>query len=474
MEDVQQKLVVEFPEELKKKAREFFTVGAETAYTLNYDYAIEMYLDGLSFWPDATEEGHLKLREVALRRQQSGGKKSGFGDGSKYKKGGKHPKDAMLKAEYLFSKDPDNMAHMADMVKAAAEGKFGQAANWISEILYSRNVKSEKPSFTTYILLRDNYIKIENYAKAFNMCQLAVQLKPKDSDLLDSLHDLSARATVQQGNYDSEGDFRDSIKDKDDQLKQHDKEQLVLSDDRTASLIADARSEYEAEPTVPGKINKLVNTLCSTEKTENENEAVAILEKAVKETGQFRFQQQANEIRIKQLRRRARRYNARWKAEPDNGDHKQKASEAVRKLLQIEIEHYKLCIEKYPTDNGFKNEYGKRLRQAKKFDEAIPYFQEARNDPRFRVEALKNIGQCFFYKGWYPDAIDSFNTALAAVENTEGAIAKELRYNLGRSYEVDNNLEEALSEFRKVAQIDYNYQDVRERVDALRKKQSEN
>ena len=58
MEDVQQKLVVEFPEELKKKAREFFTVGAETAYTLNYGYAIEMYLDGLSFWPDAMEDGH--------------------------------------------------------------------------------------------------------------------------------------------------------------------------------------------------------------------------------------------------------------------------------------------------------------------------------------------------------------------------------------------------------------------------------
>ena len=164
------------------------------------------------------------------------------------------------------------MGHMADMVKAAAEGKFVQAANWISEILYSRNVNSEKPSFSTYILLRDNYIKIENYAKAFNMCQLAVQLKPKDSDLLDSLHDLSARATVQQGNYDSEGDFRDSIKDKDDQLRQHDKEQLVLSDDRTASLIADARSEYEVESTVSGKINKLVNTLCSTEKTENEND----------------------------------------------------------------------------------------------------------------------------------------------------------------------------------------------------------
>jgi tetratricopeptide (TPR) repeat protein len=473
MEDVQQKLEVEFPEELKKSAREFFARGAETAYTLNYDYAIEMYLDGLSFWPDALEEGHLKLWEVALRRKESGGKKAGRMDGSKYKKGGKHPKDAMLKAEYLLCKDPENMTHMVEMVKAGAEGKFIQTTNWIAEILYTRNVNSEKPSFSTYVMLRDNYIKIENYTKAFNMCQLALQLKPKDSNLLDSLHDLSARATMQQGKYDSEGDFRESIKDKDDQLKQHDTEQLVLSDVRSAQLIADARTEYEADPMVPGKINKIVNALCSTEKTENENEAIAILEKAVEETGQFRFQQQANEVRIKQLRRRARRYNARLRTEPDNAETKQKARDAARRLLQTEMDHYKLCIEKYPTDNGLKNEYGKRLLQSKKFDEAIPFFQEARNDPRFRVGALNNIGQCFFYKNWYPDAIDSFNTALDAVENAEGSTAKELRYNLGRSYEADGNLDEALSEFRKVAQIDYNYRDVRERVDALRRKQSE-
>ena len=111
---------MEFPEELKTKARVFFAKAAEVAYTLNYDFAIEMYLTGISYWPDALEEGHQLLWEVAMHRQESGGKKSGFGDGSKYKKGGKNIRDVMLKAEYLLCKDPSNAGHLSDLVKAAS------------------------------------------------------------------------------------------------------------------------------------------------------------------------------------------------------------------------------------------------------------------------------------------------------------------------------------------------------------------
>ncbi|GAG51134.1 unnamed protein product, partial [marine sediment metagenome] len=116
-------------------------------------------------------------------------------------------------------------------------------------------------------------------------------------------------------------------------------------------------------------------------------------------------------------------------------------------------------------------EYGKRLLRARRFDEAIPIFQEARRNPRHRLASLSNIGQCFFYKKWYADAVETFDQALELVESQESALAKELRYNLGRAYEADGNIEEALKSFRKVAQIDFNYLDVRKRVDELRNQQ---
>ena len=261
-----------YPEELKAKARGFFAKAAEVAYTLNYDYAIELYLDGLSFWPNSVEEGHKPLMEIALRRQTSGGKKSGFGDSSKYKKvSGKNPRDAMLKNEYLMSKDPGNQSYMTGMIKAAIECEYKDTAIWMADILFEHNLHHDKPSFNTYIFLRDTYAGLEVYNRALQACQLAMQIKPKDANLQDSVRDLSAQTTLQQGRYDDDGDFRDSIKDRESQAKLQDQESLIRSVDVMKDAIEEARKEYDLEPTVPGKIDKFVATLCDTEEDENEN-----------------------------------------------------------------------------------------------------------------------------------------------------------------------------------------------------------
>ena len=58
------------------KARAFFTRAEEVASADNFDYAIEMYLDGIRQCPDALEDGHAPLRRLALIRQGKGGKKA--------------------------------------------------------------------------------------------------------------------------------------------------------------------------------------------------------------------------------------------------------------------------------------------------------------------------------------------------------------------------------------------------------------
>lgn len=463
---------MEYPEELKERARGFFTKAAESAYTRNYDYAIELYLDGLSFWPQSIEEGHKPLREIALRRQAAGGKKSGFGDSSKYKKiSSKNPKDLMLKEEYLLSKDPANQNPMMGMIKAATEAGFRETAHWMLEILFDGNLHSNKPSFNTYVFLRDYYTKIEVYNRALQACQLASQLKPKDAALQDSMRDLSARSTLQQGHYEEEGDFRESIKDRKSQEKLQAQEAVIRSVSVMADAIEEARKEYNAEPQVPGKIDRLVATLCDTEKEENENEAIEVLEKAYQELGQFRYKQRSGEIRIKQGARQVRQLLKQVKQDAKNKTLAQDYKQALQEHLEAELEHYDLCVKNYPTDLRLKFEYGKRLLKAQKFDEAIPLFQEARTDPRYRIEALNGIGGCFFYKKWYTDAVETFGQAYELLENKDSLIAKELLYSLGRAHEANGDPEEALNYYRKVAQIDYNYRDARNRVDALRKKQ---
>jgi len=463
----------DYPEELKVRAREFFAKASEVAYTLNYDYAIELYLDGLSFWPTTIDEGHKPLRDIAMRRQAAGGKKSGFSDNSKYKKtSGKVPRDAMLKAEYLLSKDPNNQAHMMDMIKAAIKCDYKKIVVWMADILFDSALHQDKPSASTYVFLRDSYVKAEVYTRALHACQLAIKLKPKDPALQDAMRDLSAQSTMQQGRYDDEGDFRDSIKDREKQEKLQSQDQVVRTEDVVRDAITQARKEYEAEPSVPGKISKLVTALCDTDNEEKEKEAIAILEKAHAQLGQFHYKQRSGEIRIKLLTRTVRKLQQQLQKDPSNKELAAKLTEVTQKLLQTELAHYKQCVENFPTDMRLKYEYGKQLVRTKKYDEAIPLFQEARGDPRHRIAALNYIGRCFFHKQWYTDAVETFEQALELVENKESDIAKELLYNLGRSHEENNSVEDALNYYRRVAQVDFNYRDAKNRVDALRQQQS--
>ena len=78
-------------------------------------------------------------------------------------------------------------------------------------------------------------------------------------------------------------------------------------------------------------------------------------------------------------------------------------------------------MENYPTDLAPKYEYALRLMRNKRYNEAIPLFQEAQRDPRRKIAAMDKIGYCFFLKGWYADAVDVFTQAIDAYEIKDDA-----------------------------------------------------
>ena len=137
------------------------------------------------------------------------------------------------------------------------------------------------------------------------------------------------------------------------------------------------------------------------------------------------------------------------------------------------MQHYARCVEQYPTDLKLKYEYGVRLMRNSKYDQAIPFLQDARREPRHKISAAGKIGLCFFMKGWFNDAIDTFTEAIELCEIEESSTAKELRYNLARAHEKQGDNEKALDIYRRLAQLDYDYKDVRARIDRLRQGQGQ-
>lgn len=450
------------------KARAFFERAEEVASTDNFDYAIDLYLEGLKQSPDALEDGHAPLRRLALMRQGKGGKKPSMMDKMKHMKG-KSPLDEMLNAEYLLAKDPDHLPYAEDMLKAAVAGGYLRTAEWLALLIFDANHSSDKPSFATYIMLKDSYVKMQMYTKAVAACEHAIELKPNDAILRDEYRDLCASMTMEKGKYGKTEDFRDSIRDRDSQEQLQRQESVIKTIDYKKQAVQQARKKIQDGFVTTTNVLELADSLFTLETPESETEAITLLQQAYTQTKDFTFLKRVDEHRIKKLKNQIRKVAGQLQSQPEDAALQQQARQLAAQLDQIELEHFKKCQQHYPTDLRFKYEYGRCLLKAQQYDQAIPMFQEAQKDPRLKLASMDKIGVCFLLKGWLEDAVDIFKVALENCVNKEGSIAKDIRYNLARAYETNGQVSKALEIYRKLAQTDFSYKDVGQRIDNLRK-----
>ena len=454
------------------KARAFFDKAAKVAETGNFDYAIDMYLQGLSYAPDALMEGHLPLGELALQRREKSGKKPGVVDKVRHLRG-KTPREQMLNAEYLFTKNPGHLQYAEAMLRAAVAGGYKKTAGWIANLIFQTVNASENPSVQTYILLKDAYCALGEFDKAIAACQHAAKLKPDDKTLSDEFKNLSAELTMARGKYDGEGDFRKSIVDREGQERLHGQAGVVKTEDYRAGAVEEARKKIAQNSNLQANIFELAGALSDLENDKDENDAIALLESKYQATGDFSYQQRAGLLKTKQLRRKIKQAKDALESNRSNAQAGAEVEQLSAQLDAVELEHYRLCVQNYPTDLSAKYDYALRLVKNKQYNEAIPLFQEAQRDPRRKIAAMNHVGCCFFIKGWLDDAIDVFTQAINSYEMKEDATGKELRYNLARVYEEQGDMGKALDIYRKIAQADFAYKDVSQRVDSLRSKKTE-
>jgi tetratricopeptide (TPR) repeat protein len=273
------------------------------------------------------------------------------------------------------------------------------------------------------------------------------------------VQDMATKVTMIKGKYGEAEDFRGSIKDAELQKVLHDRDRLVMDQDRLSEMITAARETWKASPGVVPKLLSLVELLVKKEDEARENEAVTLLEGEFQSSGNFQLKMRADDVRIRQLQRHVRQAEA------------VKDAAAVREakvaLLRLELSSWKGRVQNYPTDNKLKFRYGRLLMQAGQFDQAIPVLQEARNDPKHRVQCMSLIGRCFYEKGFHTQAITTYNQALSDYELTGDDLSKELHYWLGRACEAANKADEARAAYGQIIQWDYNYRDTRQRLAAL-------
>lgn len=457
------------------KARTFFQRAEKASATRNYDYAIELFIDGLRSWPDAVQEGHQKLRLVSVQRRAAGGKKPGMMEAMKLPMTGKDYVKAMLNSETLLAKDPSNIGHMEGMLKNAVKLKIDQTIMWIVGFMFEEVLTDKKVVRNRYELIREALLQASESAeargdlelavtalqRAYNLMEYLSRALPQDLDVANQLRDSSSRLTILKGKYGSGEDFRSSVRDADSQKDLQATDRLVQSEDKLGELITKAKARLEAEPDEPANINALVDLLTKREDYAREKEAVQILEQHYKRSENYRYKLRADDIRLRQLKRKGRELQK-------NGEMDAlKKFQSKRLQFEIDVFHERTGI--YPTDLRMKYQYGERLFAARRFDEAIPVLQEAKADPKNRLSCAVLIGRCFLEKDYLGPAIETFRDGIQNHEIKGDDLSKELHYWLGRALEAEGQAEDAGKTYGQLIQWDFNYRDVRDRMDAMKK-----
>jgi len=435
----------------------FFDRADQVADTGNWDFAIEMYLEGISREPENLDRGHKPLRKVSINRKAQGGKPAGMIDQIK-RRPGKDPVQNLVNAEYLLSKDPGSVQNMMQVLHAAKKCDLIGLVHWISLILLESQRQAKKPSKRILVVLVDAFESAKDFSMSVQACDMAMQVDPNDGELRDRMRSLSALYTIDKGKFEEEGDFTKGVDDLERQKQIHKKDSLVKDEEYLLEQIRKCRQDYLDSPHVAGKINNLADALLKIENESYENEAIDILAKAHKDSSAYQFKMRIGDIRIRQMSRRFRQLR-------DSGD-TAGATEQAQRQLAFELDEYKERCANYPTDLGLRFELGRRQFLSGQYDEAIASLQTAQRDPRRKMRALSLIGQALVKKGWLSMAVETFEKALESEATEE--FTMELRYFLGDVLEQMGQFDRALEQFSTVAQIDYNYRDVRQRIERIR------
>jgi hypothetical protein len=119
-----------------QKAQRFFDRGRDVADAGNFDYAIDLFIHGLSLVPDDVST-HKELRLIALERKARGGH-----DISRFEKlklretiiARTDAKRTMLLAEKLLAFDPDDVESIKCCRECALQASLAHAAAWFARV----------------------------------------------------------------------------------------------------------------------------------------------------------------------------------------------------------------------------------------------------------------------------------------------------------------------------------------------------
>jgi tetratricopeptide (TPR) repeat protein len=122
-------------------------------------------------------------------------------------------------------------------------------------------------------------------------------------------------------------------------------------------------------------------------------------------------------------------------------------------------------VARNPTDLQLRFELGDKLVNARRFREAVPELQRARQNPHTRLRAMNLLGCCYSELGMLDLATKQLEDASKEIPSMD-SMKKEIVYNLGLVYERLGDQEKSLACMKQIYEVEHGYKDVATRVES--------
>ena len=439
---------------------------AESAMELrNWGYAVSL-IQAILVKEPGFLDGRKRLRAAAVKENEGKrGVKMG-GEALKVMKlQGQVKKDPLAVITSLekdvLSSDPYNPQGNELLYEAAAAAGLLSTAGFALETVIS----GDPDNLKFYHKLGDFYMSREIYDKAAEIFGKVVDKNRTDLEATKKYKDATARGSIASQKWDSEGDWRDLLKDKDAAKDLESKGRAAMTPDMLQAQAEALSAEYAADQNNLEVTKRLAATYEELEQFEtalsfyewafhlSSNDPA--LEKKVAAT-----RETVNKNHLASLQQ----FVDENPGHPDIEQYREQLVEAEKLQIDTLIAESRERVDRNPTDNELRYELGSRLFRATNFREAIQHLQQAKRSPNLRIRVMNILGQCYDQMGMTDLAANQFEEAieeLTAMDDTK----KDLLYNLGLLYEKLGNQAKYLEALKQIYAVDYVYRDVAERVE---------
>ena len=448
-----------------QKARTYFQYGNDAALKANFDYAIDMYRSACKIEPNNLVYRQA-LRGVERRKFNNDPAKVGRLVGTRTQPIKMRAKMAKSKGQWAhaievceeaFVHNPWDVGAAREAAESAEHLGFKELAQWLLESVYA--VANDADFYRYAARVHESN---GSWQKAITAWEKVKKIYPDDEDAHRQMNALSASATIQRSG------LGEALSKRNEGASGPDRADVQGLDElRQPKVSPEERwqKEIQDDPTMVGPYLQFAEHLKMRGQLDDAEKLLAKGLKAVPDDPSLHMAYA--DVQVNRLQRAITSWTRKAREAPADEAAKAKVDQLQAMLLDYELKELRRRVKLEPGDANLQYEMGLRLARGGQHKDAIAAFQQARNGPAVRVQALHQMGLSFEAEGALKLAERSLQDALKAADPQDLTVMNALHYRLGRLSEAMGNTAAAEEHYNEVAANDYSYLDVAQRLRGL-------